>query len=172
MAKFNCSHDAIGEARDARLKPNGNNHVKASELCGQEALVPNGDCHPEGNEEEESAYLNSWTKAGLPTMGAPKVMQRTSAVGHCNAAHGAASVAIAPPLQYPVHRILRGVSPSAVHQAWASARLKQILDSFKLSCIPSGWTAAQCHPTHNGPAAPSADAHCCTRGPHIHIIIA
>ncbi len=45
------------------------------------------------------ACLKTSVKAALPTLGLPKVMQRTSAVGHCSAIHSAVTVAAAAPLQ-------------------------------------------------------------------------
>lgn len=52
--------------------------------------------------------LKAATKLALPTAGAPKEMQRTSAVGHCTAAQVAANVATDPPIQNPVSDIRRG----------------------------------------------------------------
>ena len=44
-------------------------------------------------------HLKASQKAALPTLGLPKLMQRTSAVGHCSAIQTAATVAMAPPPQ-------------------------------------------------------------------------
>ena len=58
----------------------------------------------------EGAHLKAAVKAALPTAEAPKEMQRTSAVGHCTAAHGAASVATVPPMQKPTHTMRFGAT--------------------------------------------------------------
>ena len=58
------------------------------------------------------ADLKAETKAALPTAGAPKVMQRTSAVGQLTAAQVASRLATEPPMQKPtVAMRLGGVSP-------------------------------------------------------------
>ena len=44
-------------------------------------------------------HLKASQKAALPTRGLPKVMHRTSAVGHCRAIQTADTVAMAPPAQ-------------------------------------------------------------------------
>ena len=59
------------------------------------------------------AYLKADTTAALPMAGAPKVMQRTSAMGHCTAAHIAAKVATEPPTQKPTTLIRLGRAPPA-----------------------------------------------------------
>ncbi len=59
------------------------------------------------------AHLKTSAKAALPTLGEPKVMQRTSEVGLCNAAQHAAMVARDPPTQKPVSNMRRGVRPPA-----------------------------------------------------------
>ena len=41
-------------------------------------------------------HLKASQKAALPTLGLPKLMHRTSAVGHCSAIQTAATVAMAP----------------------------------------------------------------------------
>lgn len=46
-----------------------------------------------------SSDLNAFAKAAFPTSWLPKVMQRTSAVGHCRAAKIAARLAMEPPVQ-------------------------------------------------------------------------
>lgn len=56
-----------------------------------------------------SQDLNAAAKLELPTAGAPKEMQRTSAVGHCTAAQVAATVATDPPMQKPIVETRRGV---------------------------------------------------------------
>lgn len=60
------------------------------------------------------ACLNASTKAAVPTLGEPKVMQRTSEVGLCSAAQQAAMVASEPPTQNPVISTRRGVLPPAL----------------------------------------------------------
>ena len=67
-----------------------------------------------GNNAEKGAYLKATVKARFPTAGAPKVMQRTSAVGHWTAAHVAAMVAIEPPMQNPTQTIRRGAMCPAI----------------------------------------------------------
>ena len=57
--------------------------------------------------------MKAAVKGVLPTAGAPKEMQRTSAVGHCTAAQAAARVATEPAAQKPTHTIRRGCSPPA-----------------------------------------------------------
>lgn len=57
------------------------------------------------------AHRKTSAKAALPTLGDPKVMQRTSEVGLCSAAQQAAMVAREPPTQNPVSSIRRGVRP-------------------------------------------------------------
>ena len=49
--------------------------------------------------ERPAADLKASTNCVLPTRGAPNVMHRTSAVGHCRPAQQAARVATAPPMQ-------------------------------------------------------------------------
>lgn len=60
-------------------------------------------------------HLKAAAKAALPTAGAPKEMQRTSAVGHWTPAQAATSVAIAPPMQYPTQMTRRGAVSPALH---------------------------------------------------------
>ena len=57
------------------------------------------------------AHLKVSANAALPTSWEPKVMQRTSAVGHCSAAKMAARLATDPPTQYPTDVMRRGVTP-------------------------------------------------------------
>lgn len=56
----------------------------------------------------DQAYRNAAANAALAESGAPNVMQRTSAVGYCKAAQGAAMVANEPPIDHPVISIRRG----------------------------------------------------------------
>ena len=69
--------------------------------------------HPKGcADTRQGTDLNAETKAALPTAGAPKVMQRTSAVGQFTAAQVASRVATEPPIQKPTVAMRRGrVSP-------------------------------------------------------------
>ena len=59
--------------------------------------------------ERPPADLKASTNCELPTRGDPKVMHRTSAVGHCRPAQQAARVATAPPMQKPVQMMRRGM---------------------------------------------------------------
>ena len=65
------------------------------------------------SKKEMNAHLKTSAKAALPTLGEPKVMQRTSEVGLCKAAQHAAMVARDPPTQKPVSSMRRGVRPPA-----------------------------------------------------------
>ena len=63
----------------------------------------------------QKSDLKAATKLALPTAGAPKEMQRTSAVGHWTAAQVAARVATDPPMQNPIVEMrLGGVPPAHV----------------------------------------------------------
>lgn len=64
---------------------------------------------------QRDAYLKAAVKAALPTAQEPKEMHRTSAVGHCTATQGAATVAIDPPMQKPTHTTRRGATCPDVH---------------------------------------------------------
>ena len=58
-------------------------------------------------------YLNDSAKAALPTSWEPKVMQRTSAVGHCTAAHAAARVITDPAPQKATQAMRLGLASPA-----------------------------------------------------------
>ena len=67
-------------------------------------------------EGKGKAYLKAAAKSALPHAGAPKEMERTSAVGHCTAAQAAARVDTHPAAQKPRHTIRLGfTSPKLVH---------------------------------------------------------
>ena len=58
--------------------------------------------------EGQLGHLKTWTKAALPTGGAPNVMHWTSEVGDCRAAQVAARVTRAPPLTVTIPSALDG----------------------------------------------------------------
>lgn len=68
---------------------------------------------PGRDDDRKRVYLKAAAKAALPTAGEPKVMQRTSAVGHCTPAQAAAKVDTPPPMQYPTDTTRLGATPSA-----------------------------------------------------------
>lgn len=74
--------------------------------------------------DKQRADLKAAAKLALPTAGAPKEMQRTSAVGHCTAAQVAAKVATDPPMQKPVVEMRRGVVSSAQQNSIRPKRLR------------------------------------------------
>ena len=75
------------------------------------------ECDTEHSQSQKGGpYLKAAPKAALPTADEPNEMQRTSAVGHCTAAHVAARVATDPPTQNPTHTMRLGATfPAPLH---------------------------------------------------------